>query len=79
MTRIYLDVNDRVRVDRTPNAEHANRAETARGLLKLYARLERFSSRTINLLEAKGKSSASARSILEQIHLACADIRVDAS
>lgn len=79
MTRIYLDVNDRICVDRTPNSEHANRAHLARGLLELYGRLGRAAHRAGRLLDAAGESGASARSTLHKINLAAANLRADAA
>jgi hypothetical protein len=81
MTRIYLDVNDRVCVDRTSNAEHANRAQMVRGLLTLYARLGRTVHRASRLLDAAGESNraASVRSTLRKINRAASDLRADAA
>lgn len=64
MTRIYLDVCDRVCFDTTPNHEEAKSADSDRALLRLLSCFERLGTVVISLNAAYGQDALNTRQTL---------------
>ena len=67
MTRIYLDVHDHVRVDKTPSGDLASKAETDRLKLRFLANLERFGRLTAEVAIDLGRDPSSSFDLLTQV------------
>jgi hypothetical protein len=79
MTRIFLDVNDRVCLDRTLDGEYAAKAKIDRDALRLAKLYVGLFDKIAVLRNRSGRSAASARRGADQARQLCAEIKVGAS
>ena len=76
MTRIYLDVHDRVRVDTSPDGEKARKADFDRAIVKGCDRMIRAAARIIDIkkelgLDTTGLSAAAVDIVVFRAEIIC--------